>query len=331
MKLLVIRMSSMGDIILATSFLESLPSGVQVDWLISKEFAFILKGHPRIQNLIEFDKKTGLRGWFRLMTELSKRNYDGQIDLHVTIRSLLARFFFQGPWKSISKQRLSFYGYLIFKNLWPSELRPHPLWKKFASIAGGTALKAPSMLHRVASAEKALSKYSLKAKNYFVVMPASRWSSKEWGVEPYVKLCEEFSHRYALIPVVLGRLQDQSAVALTEGLNKKNLVHRSVLSEDDFSITAALIQNSVFYVGSDTGLAHLAEAVGTPAHMIFGPTRPDLGFGPWKLESTSTFANLSCSPCSKDGRFCYRVGDRYACLRKITVNQVADQVAESLK
>lgn len=135
MKLLVIRMSSLGDVILATSFLESLPTGTIVDWVISKDFAFVLRGHPRIRNLIEFDKKTGIGGWFRLMKQLSQSDYDVKVDLHVTIRSLLARIFFPGPWKSISKQRLNFYGYLIFKNLWPDEFRPHPLWKRFASVA----------------------------------------------------------------------------------------------------------------------------------------------------------------------------------------------------
>lgn len=327
--LLVIRMSSMGDVILSTAFLESLPTGTQVDWLIASEFEFILKGHPGIRNLHVYDKKSGLRGWISLIVKLSRLNYDQRVDLHVTLRSQIARILFHWldlahgkwvPWKKISKQRFRFYGYLVFKRLWPKFLRPTPLWKRFAKLAGG--LRHPSMLHLLKRAGESLQKYDLYAKKYFVVMPSSRWVSKEWGAESYLQVCEKEFRKSSLIPVVLGRTQDQSAVSLVGLLKEKHIEHRSVLTENDFSMTADLIRNAAFYVGSDTGLAHLAEAVGIPAFMIFGPTRPDLGFGPWKPESGSIFSDVVCSPCSKDGRICYRVTDRYACLKKISVEQV---------
>ena len=338
MKLLVIRMSSLGDVILATSFLESLPKDVKVDWLITKEFAFILRGHPRIQNLIEFDKKSGLWGWIKLIAHLSHQEYDARVDLHVTLRSQLARLIFHWhdlsnefwiPWKKISKQRIRFFGYLIFKKAWPSFLRPTPLWKRFATLAIQISrthadLKPPSMIHQVGSAGDALTKYQLIAKKYFVVMPSSRWVSKEWGAGAYLLLCEKQAQKSSLIPVVMGRLQDQSAVVLSARLKEKNIDHRTILNEGDFSITTTLIQNSAYYVGGDTGLAHLAEAVGTPAFMIFGPTRPDLGFGPWRLDSVSVFSKVACSPCSKDGRICLRITDPYACLKRISVKQVEE-------
>lgn len=344
MKLLVIRMSSMGDVILATSFLESLPADTKVDWVIAKEFAFILKNHPRIQNLIEFDKSTGFRGWIKLIEKLSHEEYDARVDLHVTLRSQIARVLFHWfdlskeywiPWKKISKQRFNFYGYLIFKRLWPSFLRPTPMWKRFARLAiritkADAGLKPPSMLHRIGNADEALKKYALTSKKYFVVMPSSRWPSKEWGAEHYFQMCLELARKNFVVPVILGREQDASAQALTAKLKAGKLDHRSILSESDFSVTSSLIQNALFYVGSDTGLAHLAEAVGTPALMIFGPTRPDLGFGPWSEKSVSIHSNVICSPCSKDGRICYRFTNRYACLKKISSYQVVEQVEDKL-
>ena len=338
MKLLVIRMSSLGDVILATAFLESLPIDTKVDWLISKEFAFILKGHPRIHHLIEYDKKSGFFGWIRLISTLAHQEYDARVDLHVTLRSQIARLVFHWydlssefwiPWKKISKQRVCFYGYLFFKRWWPSLFRPTPLWKRFAHLAVrisrvDTPIKPPSMLHLPASTADSLGKYLLEPKKYFVVMPSSRWASKQWAAESYLQLCEKEFFTRSLIPVVLGRMQDQNAVWLSAKFKEKNIDHRSVLSESDFAVTATLIQNSAFYVGSDTGLAHLAEALGTRAFMIFGPTRPDLGFGPWRSESASIFSNVICSPCSKDGRICYRLTEPYACLKKISVEQVKD-------
>jgi ADP-heptose:LPS heptosyltransferase len=340
-KLLVIRMSSLGDVILSTAFLESLPKNVQIDWVISKEFAFVLKGHPKIRTLIEFDKRKGLIGWFDLIRELSHHDYDMRVDLHVTLRSLLARIYFHWldfsrgywvPWKSISKQRFQFYGYLIFKKWWPEFFRPHPLHERFSHLAcklsglSTDQASKPAMGHLELNGPEALKKYSLESKKFFVVMPSSRWASKEWSTDSYERLCVEYSREKSLVPVVLGRLSDRNAAALVFRFHKNGIVHRAVLSESEFSITASLIKEAAFYVGSDTGLAHLAEAVGTPATMIFGPTRPDLGFGPWRKDSQSVYSSVGCSPCSKDGKICYRFKDRYACLKQITVEQVKDHL-----
>jgi heptosyltransferase-2 len=337
MKLLVFRMSSLGDVILSTAFLESLPPEVQVDWVIAKEFAFVLKGHPRIRQLIEFDKKSGISGWMKLIRECSHRDYDVRVDLHVTIRSQMARLYFHWldfsrgywvPWKRISKQRFAFYGYLLFKKFWPESWRPEPFWKRFACLAASfskdqkAGLKPPSMLHLPMDSHQALKKYDLQSKRYFVVMPSSRWTSKEWSTDGYERVCIDHFNRASLIPVIMGRLSDRNSAALVRRLHQRGIPHRAILSEDDFSVTASLMKESAFYLGSDTGLAHLAEAVGTSAWMIFGPTRPDLGFGPWQASSGSIHSDVWCSPCSKDGRVCYRYRDRYACLKRITVDQV---------
>ena len=85
---------------------------------------------------------------------------------------------------------------------------------------------------------------------------------------------------------------------------------------------AQVIAKASFYLGNDTGLAHLAEAVGTAARVIFGPTVPDMGFGPWRQESFVLQADLGCRPCGKDGRYCYRFTDRYACMKALTAEEV---------
>jgi ADP-heptose:LPS heptosyltransferase len=236
------------------------------------------------------------------------------------------------PWKQISKQRFSFYGYLLFKKIWPASLRPEPFWKRFAKMAASFSiemtkkLNPPSMLHLPMDSAGALKKYDLEAKQYFVVMPSSRWTSKEWSTDGYEQVCVEYSRKTSLIPVIMGRLSDRNSAALVLRLHKQGIQHRAILSENDFSVTASLMKEAAFYLGSDTGLAHLAEAVGTSAWMIFGPTRPDLGFGPWQARSGAIHSDVWCSPCSKDGRICYRFRDRYACLKQISVNQVKERL-----
>jgi heptosyltransferase-2 len=339
--LLVIRMSSLGDVILSTSFLENLPSDIQVDWVISSEFAFVLKGHPRIRHLIEFNKKSGLVGWFRLLRELKSEKYEARVDLHVTLRTRLARLYYaltewgmSTRWLSISKQRIRFLAYVTLKSFCPIFLRPTPFWMRFAKLAaslnsvGGVnpSLRPPSYLPLLSQltvrSQEILSSYHLSPKKYYALKPASRWRSKEWGAQKYIELASTIHSQTQAVILLLGRETDEACRQVKEELMRRKVPMVTALHEADFRVTAILIQHSIAYIGGDTGLAHLSEAVGTPSIVIFGPTRPDLGFGPWSRQSTSVYSDVACSPCSKDGKICYRFWNRYGCLKQIEVDRV---------
>jgi ADP-heptose:LPS heptosyltransferase len=341
-KILVIRMSSLGDVVLATAFLENLDPEIVVDWVIASDFAFVLRGHPRVRRLIEFDKKSGFKGWIRLLKELKSEPYGARVDLHVTLRTRLARLYYalsngpSVPWFSISKQRIRFFAYVTLKATLPARLRPTPFWQRFARLANREAkvLNPPCYLPvieaRALDPKEILARYRLRVKKYYTMMPASRWSSKEWSAEKYVELATTLhtsvQEKESPVILLLGRESDRACQFVRDELTRRKIPFAMALNENDFTVTAILIQQSIAYVGGDTGLAHLAEAVGTPSIMIFGPTRPDLGFGPWSRQSVSIFSDVGCSPCSKDGRICYRFTDRFACLKKIDVEQVRKSV-----
>ncbi len=89
-KILIIRMSSIGDIVLSTSFLKSVKQkypDAEIHFLIKKEFAELVKKHPSIDNLISFDKKLGIKGLFSLGKLLRKNDYDVIFDIHSVFRS----------------------------------------------------------------------------------------------------------------------------------------------------------------------------------------------------------------------------------------------------
>ena len=82
---------------------------------------------------------------------------------------------------------------------------------------------------------------------------------------------------------------------------------------------AHLIHASRLLISNDTGLVHLAEAIGKPVVQLFGPTHPGLGFGAWRQESKTLGAELWCRPCSKDGSTCFRRGkSRFLCQELLT-------------
>jgi ADP-heptose:LPS heptosyltransferase len=343
MRILVIRLSSLGDVILSTAFLQNLPLGIEVDWVVSREFAFVLEGHPRIRKLWVYDKRSGLRGWFRLCREIHSGAYAARVDLHRTLRSRLAFVFFRirDLYKSgtlptqisISKQRLRNLALLLLKGACPRSVLPEPYWKRFAAIASRFSgsvqerLNPPdytAFLPTPDQEREVLRRYALEPKQYLAVMPASRWTSKEWGVEGYVQVLSGFYRTRRWTPLVLGRNSDRPCVELVRQLKEAGIPVSQALEEPEFRNTAVLLKHAVSYLGSDTGLSHLAEAVGTPSRVIFGPTRPELGFGPWRADSRSISIPLSCAPCSKDGRHCFRLTDPYRCMRGISPGQVEE-------
>ena len=95
-KILIIRMSSIGDIVLSTSFIESVKNkfpNSQIDFLIKEEFSDIVQNHPLIDNIIAYDKQSGINGLISVGRALKHRNYDAVYDIHNVFRTKLLSFF----------------------------------------------------------------------------------------------------------------------------------------------------------------------------------------------------------------------------------------------
>ena len=334
MKVVAFRLSSLGDLVISTAFIENLPAEVRLDWVVSSEFEFVFKGHPRIGKLWVYDKKTGFRGWLDLLKELRREEYDLYVDLHRSLRTRLGEGWIriQGGgvgWVSISKERVKTLALFFLKGLLPKRWAPTPYWIRFAragravgrsllgrSVTEGGSYSPPSLSSSLEGIAGVLDRYGVVEGKYFTVMPASRWSGKEWSAEEFFKLIQSLSSR-GLVPVLLGRVKDRACIELEKKLNQSGIAFVSILEEREFLNTVEVLRGAAFYVGCDTGLSHVAEAVGTRAFVIFGPTRPSIGFGPWKKESRSLSVPISCAPCSKDGKTCYRFFEPHACMKRL--------------
>ena len=337
---LFIRLSSLGDVVLATSALEALPPGEMVDWVVSSPYEILLKGHPRVRRIWSFDRRSGNEGWAKLAKLLWASGYEDVFDLHSSLRSRWLRFQFliwglskldsvRPPrWRAIRKPRIRRAGYFVFKRAWPKAWRPPLSTGQAARLAGGTGTERPDLRFLVDSSSNPvfdeLSKFS--PGGYLCVMPSSIWEGKRWPISQYL----ESLIGLGLPVVVLGSAEDAGSLELLEQLNKTDLQVKSGVGKWSLSEVASVLSNSLGYFGNDTGIAHLAEAVGTRAWMIFGPTRADTGFGPWRSGSLALESPLWCSPCSKDGRGCFRLNNRFACMKVLSSESVVLRIQKSL-
>ncbi|RKY53404.1 MAG: hypothetical protein DRP89_06250, partial [Candidatus Neomarinimicrobiota bacterium] len=109
-KILIIRLSSLGDIVVLTPIFKSLRKRfpeAQIDFLVKKEFKSIVAENPYLSNVITFDVKEKLQGWNKLCRLLAHENYDLFIDMHNNFRSwILSLFLIKVPKLRYYKPRL---------------------------------------------------------------------------------------------------------------------------------------------------------------------------------------------------------------------------------
>lgn len=349
---LILRMSSLGDIILSSSALQvKSNTSLTFDWVVAHEYQEVLKNNPKINQLWAFDRSKksyqGLLAWIRFCRILWESRYDEVYDLHNNLRTLLLKILFiifgilkaerLPQWRSVSKQRVRLYGYFFFKEIWPKNWRPTPWIERFTRLLGGIGQERPDLRYLLSNLSKekekdeAILREKAMGKRIISVMPSSQWRGKNWPVQKYAELLKLKENTF--FPIILGTKKDRESLQLSQLLEANQTPHYSLVSVDDaeqrtfpLSKTAFFLSCSVTYLGGDTGLAHLAEALGVPASVIYGPTTPSMGFAPWKEESQAISYSLWCRPCGKEGRSCFRIKNRYQCLKELSVVEACHQL-----
>ncbi len=94
--------------------------------------------------------------------------------------------------------------------------------------------------------------------------------------------------------------------------------------------TALALKDTDALLCNDSGLLHVAEAVGTPVAALFGPTVEAFGFSPWRTESKAFSSLLGCRPCSKHGQLDCRFGDKL-CFGLIQPPPIVDHLKTLMK
>lgn len=329
MKRLVIRLSSLGDLILAHSVLQP-PYQGETQWLVAHEYVELLQGNPRISRVWSFDRKQNgrLTDWIRLLFILKAENFDEVLDLHSTLRTRVAKIFFlifssRTNWKSVSKERFRRWGYILFKIKWPHSMRPRHFSKKCAVMGGGKGSEVPDLSWLITAPQ---SEKACNTRRRIGLAPASAWPGKEWPNSNYIKFVKSQQSAFPNDEwILLGTLKDSAAVRLRNDLVRAQIPFRDHLEKGSLKSLASELAACTLVIGADTGLLHFAEAVGTPVITIYGPTRADFGFGPLRSESVPLETPLWCSPCSKDGSLCFRRVRRYHCFSKNTVEDLFEK------
>jgi heptosyltransferase-2 len=321
MKFLVIRLSSMGDVILTTPFLRALRQRfpeAEVHFLTKPLYAGLITSHPGADRVIPFDASVPLG---RTGLLLRGEGYDAVFDLHKNLRSIpLSRMAQAGAIFRIKKATLRRWLLIAFK----LDLLKHRGDQPAVCIEAGAELGLlddgePPDIHIPVNvsrrADAALGEITPPL--WGLIPVASSWN-KRWP--HFVELGQRLLKRFGGTCLVFGGPDDVdlcSSIAAEIGPGAESFADGRELIE-----TAALLRRCAVVVGNDTGLTHLATAVGTPTVALFGPTTRQFGYFPRGSRTFVLERVMDCRPCTKNGlERCPRRRD-LACLAEITVNDV---------
>ncbi|MCX6168977.1 MAG: glycosyltransferase family 9 protein [Ignavibacteriales bacterium] len=314
-KILIIRLSSLGDILLSTPVIRSIKrkfSASQIDFVVKKQFKDALLYNPNISNLIIYEKENAKQ----LKNNLKIGKYDLVIDLQNNFRSnnltsgirvQIRRF--KKP--SMRKLLLVWFKINFLKNI-------KTISERYAETAGVDIDNNELELFFPQDIKTELN----DDKNYIGLCPGSKHFTKRWPSEYFIELGNKLAEQGFII-VLLGGKDDKE---LCETISAKIEGSINLQNEDLLLQTAAEMKHCKVIITNDSGLMHAASAVGITLISIFGSTVREFGFMPTGQQNLILENKLlSCRPCSHIGRSsCPK--KHFKCMKEITPEFVLSQI-----
>ncbi len=304
----MIRLSSLGDVVLATAAVEALAqNGFETVFVTKSEYAPLFSEDPRISEVVVFD---GVLSTARRVRRLKP---DYVIDLHGTARTfvisaLVGRRVLRVRKRSIRRRALVHLG---IGDRTPRSVVDDiiAVLKRLPAAFSGNLV--PKLFPTKAGVSKAKKLLGDLPRPIALLHPGAKHPLKNWGRERFVALASLLRERGISVAMISdGKAADES-FRCTGELTLEELV--GVISFVDV------------FVGNDSGPSHIAAALDVPSVTIFGPTHPALGFVPRGRFAEYIFADAPCSPCTLHGEGKCRTGDM-RCFEAITPKIVCERV-----
>ncbi|HPN36048.1 MAG TPA: glycosyltransferase family 9 protein [bacterium] len=332
-KILVIRLSSIGDILLTSPLLRSLRRRfpqAQIDFCLKERYADLVKGHPYLRRRMILAAPYGWSELCRMRRLIRAEKYDLIVDVHRNLRSLFLRD---------RRARIASYA----KHYWKRWLLVHagvnryqevvPVYRRYlAGLApwgvqpDGQGLEFFLFEEDKAVARSRLAEFGLdpSVRRIGFAVGAGH-ATKQWPAEQFIALAglfgESLAGRTAPRIFLYGDDRDRTVagrIATAIGSAAIDLSGALNLRE-----TAAMIAAMDLMVTNDSGLMHLAVALGIKTVSIFGCTTRELGFFPdAPFSRVVENTGLACRPCTAMGRRRCPKG-HFRCMTEVTPEQVA--------
>jgi heptosyltransferase-2 len=295
-KILILRFSSIGDIVLTTPVVRCLKQqmpGAKIHFCTKRSFATLIENNPYIDQCHYLDEKLN-----ELISQLRSERYDYIIDLHNNLRT------------SVIKRALGVRLYKVDKLNWRKWLyvrlhinrmpKLHVVDRYMATVAPLGVMNDGLGLDYFIPERDQITLDQLPATHqagYIAYAIGGQHATKRLPVERMIELCRKINSPI----VLLGGKEDREVGDLVVKLLGKDVIYNAC-GLFNLNQSASLLQLAQLVFSHDTGLMHIAAALKKKVFAIWGNTTPDLGMYPYQTPYINLEREgLSCRPCSKIG------------------------------
>ena len=330
MKVLIIRFSSLGDCILLCPLAAYLKtSGAeQVTVVTKRAYAEVFAAATGVDRVVAFDPGGGLRGLLRIASDHRGRGWT-VLDAHNNWRSRFLSWRLGGAAGRFAKHYRERLGLIVFKRAargLPSILEQYGALAE--AVGFPTAGLAPGGIDVPERYVAAAAQRMRRDEHRFIaIAPGTRWPMKRWPVERFVDLAERLTRNKGYRLLLMGDENDRattSPIAQRFGEWCVDITGQTGIIEG-----AGYLAHCSGFVGNDSGLTHLAEAMGVPVVALFGPTVETFGYYPSLASSKTVERSMTCRPCSRNGSRPCPKGNQ-ECMTGIDVDTVESAVLDML-
>ncbi len=317
-RVLVVRLRSIGDTVLATPSLIALKRflpDAQIDILLEDWVAPVLENFDAADNILAL-KKDDLKARLKMSVQIRRAGYDVAFNLH---GGSTAGFFVRA---SSAKHRIGydFYRYKRFHTQLFSAEDCLNFWQTKTVQSAEQQLALLGLVgvpvkDRPKSRLSVNSKFKIQNSKFALIHPAAAFDTKQWATENFARIAEFLSEKDLQIFAIATKKER----AVLENLQKLSKVKVKIFDNLSLPEITALASQAEIFVGNDSGIAHIAAAVNTPSVVIFGSSNREL-WRPWTdAPNEIVFEELPCQPCA--GYFCKEFAEP-ECIKRVSVESV---------
>jgi len=342
---LIVKPSSLGDIVQALPVLTALKEThprARASWVVARPFADLLEGHPRLDEVIVFDRRrfarvgrsaTATAEFLGFLGDLRRRRFTAVLDLQGLLRSGLMALATGAPARVGFREARELAPLCYTLDVAAPRGEAHAV-DRYLALARRAGLATPRAAdHLPVPAEaRARVRGRLAAAGlgpgepFLAVCADARWPTKQWPPDRFAAVLARVREAVGGRAVLVGGTEAvpiSRAVAAPLREAPIDLTNATTLKE-----LAAVVAEARVLLTNDSGPMHVAAAVGTPVVALFGPTNPDRT-GPHGPGHRVVARRAPCSPCYR--RECPLAGGPRApaCMAAVAADEVAAHVLET--
>lgn len=320
-KVLVIRFSSIGDIVLTTPIVRCIKSQldgeVEVHYVTKRQYASILEVNPNVDKVYSIEKSTA-----EVIDQLKAEQYDYIIDLHKNLRSSQIKRKLKIIDFTFDKLNIEKWLLVNFKvNKLPDI---HIVDRYFEAVKPLGVVNDEKGLDYFIPEDQKMNRKDWPEPfhgKYVVLVIGAKQIGKKPTVDQWVSIIQRIEQPVVLIGGPEDTKEAQQIIALTNGANVLNLVGTLNLHQ-----SASVVQQADIIVTPDTGMMHIASAFKKKIISIWGCTIPQFGMYPYLANESS----VMIEPHNAPKRPCSKLGDKCKCdppcIERVSVDEIVEAV-----